>query len=66
MATGALIVMQVRRGATPINDVADMAHNGICFDVWLGAYDEDGDFIFMWSDSRRLEPFPESELVYTK
>ena len=32
---------------------------GLRLDIYLGFYDEDGDFLFTWSDSRRFEPLPE-------
>jgi hypothetical protein len=39
-------------------DVSDLSHYGQRFDVYLGAYDEDGDFVTYPFDSRRLEPWP--------
>jgi hypothetical protein len=31
---------------------------GLCYDLLIGHYDEDGDFIFSPMDSRRVEPWP--------
>lgn len=61
--TLAYIVMDVKPEAEPHYNVTDMATYGLRFDIYLGYYDSDGDFIFLWSDSRRYEPFPEAELV---
>ncbi len=39
---------------------------GMAFDIQVGYFDEDGDFIFSWGESSRFEPFNEKELEQPK
>jgi len=58
-ATGAYVVIETRPDAKPFDDPVEFGLYGLKFDLYVGFYDEDGDFIFKWSDSRRYEPLPE-------
>ncbi len=53
-SNGLYVVMDVDRTTAPISS-EDMYLHGMRYDVYLGCYDEDGDFGFAWMDSRRFE-----------
>lgn len=55
------IVMDIIPDAAPCTDVSTIQCYGIMYDLYVGYYDEDDDFSFMPTDSRRMEPWPRPE-----
>ena len=56
--TGTYVVMDVFPHVETTIDPRDLMTYGLRLDIYVGFYDDDGDFIFMPSDSRRYEPLP--------
>jgi hypothetical protein len=51
------VVLDLIDDAEMVLDVTHLEHYGIRYDVIIGHYDEDGDFITSPMDSRRLQPW---------